>query len=741
MAGNPGYTTRMSDVTPILEPLNEQQREAVCKPSIPVLVLAGAGSGKTRVLVHRIAWLITVERVSPFSILAVTFTNKAAAEMRGRIESLLDIPASGMWVGTFHGISHRLLRLHWAEANLPRSFQIIDSDDQLRLIKRVIRGLELDESKWPAKQAMWFINSRKDEGIRSASMEDKGDLFERQMIRIYSAYEAACQRAGLVDFGELLLRSLELLRDNARLLDHYRQRFQHILVDEFQDTNTLQYAWLRLLAGDRLPVFAVGDDDQSIYGWRGARIEHIQQFGNDFPANEVVRLEQNYRSTGNILAAANALIANNEGRLGKSLWTAGGEGDPIQLFTARDEYEEARYVAEQVRDWVGQGNQRSEIAVLYRSNAQSRIFEEVFIGLQIPYRVYGGLRFFERAEIKDALAYLRLTVNQDDDASFERVVNQPTRGIGEKTVSVIRDEARSKGTSLFAAARFLTDNQGLAARATGAVRGFIRLIEDMTEATADLALHERVERVIEHAGLIEHFKKEKGETGQSRIENLAELVNAARGFVYNEDEHGDMTPLDAFLAHAVLESGEGQGAAWEDCVQMMTLHSAKGLEFPLVFLCGMEEGLFPHQMSLEEPGRLEEERRLCYVGITRARQQLVMTCAERRRLFGNDRYNLPSQFLGELPNECVQEIRAKAPARTAAQRGWNQGGGRSAAAARKPVHDDFPIALGAQVRHNKFGEGIVTNYEGQGTSARVEVRFRDAGSKWLVLAYANLDLL
>ena len=727
----------MTDITPILETLNEQQREAVCKPSIPVLVLAGAGSGKTRVLVHRIAWLIMVEHVSPFSILAVTFTNKAASEMRGRIESLLDIPASGMWVGTFHGIAHRLLRLHWNEAGLPRSFQIIDSDDQLRLIKRVIRGLELDETKWPPKQAMWFINSRKDEGIRASSMEDKGDLFERQMIRIYSAYEAACQRAGLVDFGELLLRSLELLRDNPRLLDHYRQRFQHVLVDEFQDTNTLQYAWLRLLAGDRIPVFAVGDDDQSIYGWRGAKIEHIQQFTHDFPSAEIVRLEQNYRSTGNILSAANALIANNQGRLGKNLWTAGSDGDPIQLFTARDEYEEARYVAQRVQDWVAQGNQRSEVAVLYRSNAQSRIFEEVFIGLQIPYRVYGGLRFFERAEIKDALAYLRLTVNRDDDASFERVVNQPTRGIGEKTVALIREEARSQGISLYAAARFLADNQGLAARAAGAVRRFIALVEEMAESTAELALHERVEHVIEHSGLIDHFKKEKGESGQSRIENLAELVNAARGFVYSEEEHGDMTPLDAFLAHAVLESGEGQGAAWEDCVQMMTLHSAKGLEFPLVFLCGMEDGLFPHQMSLEEPGRLEEERRLCYVGITRARQQLVLTCAERRRLFGTDRYNLPSQFLGELPTELVEEVRVtSSPARSHQTRGH----ARSAPATSR-VAGDFPIRLGARVRHGKFGEGIVTNYEGQGSSARVEVAFHDAGNKWLVLAYANLDVL
>jgi DNA helicase-2/ATP-dependent DNA helicase PcrA len=734
----------MNDVTPILDPLNAPQREAVCKPDIPVLVLAGAGSGKTRVLVHRIAWLITVEGVSPHAILAVTFTNKAAAEMRGRIETLLDIPASGMWVGTFHGLSHRLLRMHWAEAKLPQGFQILDSDDQLRMVKRVIRGLELDESQWPAKQAMWFINSRKDEGIRSASMEDKGDLFEGQMIRIYSAYEAACQRGGLVDFAELLLRSLELLRDNRELLNHYRQRFAHILVDEFQDTNTLQYAWLRLLAGDRLPVFAVGDDDQSIYGWRGAKIEHIQRFAEDFPATEVVRLEQNYRSTGTILAAANALIANNDGRLGKRLWTEGGEGELIQFYTAYDERDEARYVADRIRDWVDKGNLRSEVAVLYRSNAQSRVFEEVFISQQIPYRVYGGLRFFERAEIKDALAYLRLTVNRHDDASFERVVNQPTRGIGEKTVSLIRGEARQGGISLFAAAQRLLDNQALAARASGAVRGFVTLIENLASGVADLALHERVEYVVGHSGLIDHFRKEKGESGQSRIENLAELVTAARGFVYDEDEHGEMSPLDAFLAHAVLESGEGQGAAWDDCVQMMTLHSAKGLEFPMVFLCGMEDGLFPHQMSLDEPGRLEEERRLCYVGITRARQHLTVTCAERRRLFGSDRYNMPSQFLGEIPADLLQEVRNTKPQYAPTRYGSHASSGgafTSPVKKRFAADESLPIGLGARVRHGKFGEGIVTNYEGQGSSARVEVKFRDVGSKWLVLSYAKLEVV
>lgn len=725
----------MHDVTPILESLNEAQREAVCKPSLPVLVLAGAGSGKTRVLVHRIAWLIQVERVSPYGILAVTFTNKAAGEMRGRIESLLQIPVSGMWVGTFHGISHRLLRAHWQEASLPQQFQILDSDDQLRLVKRVIKSLELDESRWPPKQVQWFINARKDEGIRPGNMEDTGDTYMRQMIRIYSAYEAACQRAGLVDFAELLLRSLELLRDNPPLLAHYQERFRHILVDEFQDTNTLQYAWLRLLSGGRLPVFAVGDDDQSIYGWRGARIEHIQSFTHDFPTAETVRLEQNYRSTGNILAAANALIGNNDGRLGKQLWTDGREGEQLQLYTAYNEFDEARFVADRIRSWVEQGGLRSEVAILYRSNAQSRVFEETFIATQIPYRVYGGLRFFERAEIKDTLAYLRLSVNSADDASFERVVNQPARGIGDRTLEVIRSQARELDSSLFAAADTLVTQGGLTPRAAGSVRGFIQLIQGLAESTLDLSLHERVEQVIEQSGLAAHYGKEKGEKGQSRLENLAELVSAARGFVLDEELHAEMTPLDAFLAHAALEAGEGQGAAWDDCVQMMTLHSAKGLEFKLVFLCGMEEGLFPHQMSLEEPGRLEEERRLCYVGITRAEQLLVLTCTERRRLHGSDRYNLPSQFLGEIPDDLIQEIRPRIPQTDRFNR---PGIGRRPSSSARSLNES-PIKLGARVRHAKFGEGVVTNYEGAGSSARVEVNFDDGGSKWLVMAYAKLE--
>ena len=719
------------DVTPIIDPLNAAQREAVTAPPHPVLVLAGAGSGKTRVLVHRIAWLIQVENVSPYAIMAVTFTNKAAGEMRGRIESLLGVPAGGMWVGTFHGLAHRLLRAHWREADLPQTFQIIDADDQLRMVKRVMRGLEIDESRWPPKQAVWYINGRKDEGQRPEHIADTGDPFVRQMVRIYSAYEEACRRAGAVDFAELLLRALELLRDNSSLLEHYRQRFRHILVDEFQDTNSLQYAWLRLLAGDKNPIFAVGDDDQSIYGWRGARIENILSFTKDYPQALTVRLEQNYRSTQNILDAANALIENNDGRMGKNLWTDGERGDPIRLYTAFNEQDEARFVADRISEWVDQGNRRDEVAVLYRSNAQSRVFEETFMALGIPYRVYGGLRFFERAEIRDALAYLRLLANRNDDASFERVVNHPPRGLGERTLAQLREKARHENLTMWQASEMLLQHEALTARAGNALRGFLALINAMAEGAGELPLAEQVEHVVDHSGLKDHYAKEKGEKGQARLDNLDELVTAAQGFVLDPEIHEHMDTLSAFLSHAALESGEGQGDAWEDCVQMMTLHAAKGLEFPVVFLAGMEEGLFPHQMSLDEPGRLEEERRLCYVGITRARQSLYLTCTERRRLHGSERYNLPSQFIGEIPHELLEEIRP----RVSISKPLYQ---PSAHKVSEPPPEPG-LGVGQRVMHPKFGEGLVIDYEGQGSHARVQVSFSDAGDKWLVLAYANLQ--
>jgi len=728
------------DVSHILDDLNKPQREAVSAAAVPQLILAGAGSGKTRVLVHRIAWLIQVEQISPFAILAVTFTNKAAAEMRGRIEGLLGSPVGGMWVGTFHGLSHRLLRRHWQEAKLPQNFQILDSDDQLRLVKRVMRELQLDEKLWPAKQSQWYINNRKDEGIRPQHIEDKGDLTTRQLIEVYHHYEEACQRAGVIDFAELLLRSLELLRDNPDILQHYQQRFRHILVDEFQDTNTLQYAWIRLLAGDHIPPFVVGDDDQSIYGWRGAKIEHIQNFSRDFPATQTIKLEQNYRSTGNILNAANAVIDNNDGRLGKNLWTADGDGDLIQVYAAYNEIEEATYVIARIQQWVSHGNSLSDVAILYRSNAQSRVFESNLNEAGIAYRVYGGQRFFERAEIKDALAYLRLCANRHDDPSFERVINQPTRGIGNKTVDIIRDYARQTGSTLWQSATALLETASFTPRAGTAITGFIQLIDQMADEIADLPLDAQVDHVIERAKLKDHYlKKEKGDAGQTRVENLNELVSAAQGFIYKPDEeHADMDFLTAFLAHASLEAGEGQGQAGDDCVQLMTLHSAKGLEFPLVFLVGMEEGLFPHQMSREEPGRMEEERRLCYVGMTRAEKQLVMCYAEQRRLYGNTLFGVPSRFLNEIPEKLIEEIRPKV---NTYSNTWQSNYERETKPKLATRTNETGMSIGARVIHAKFGEGTITDVEGAGSHARVQVNFDAEGSKWLVLSYAKLETL
>jgi len=720
------------DVSPLLADLNDVQREAVGAPPGPLLVLAGAGSGKTRVLTHRVAWLVGVEGVSPHSILAVTFTNKAAHEMRGRIESMLHSPVGGMWIGTFHGLSHRLLRLHWREANLPQTFQILDSEDQLRLIKRVLKSLNMDEAYWPPKQAMWFINGHKEEGRRPKDIGEANDPTQRELRRVYVAYEETCQRSGLVDFAELLLRAYEMLRDNPAMRDHYQARFRHVLVDEFQDTNRIQYAWLRQFVGPERNLFVVGDDDQSIYGWRGARVENILKFDSDFPGTRVIRLEQNYRSTGTILKAANAVIGHNAGRLGKNLWTAGEDGEPIQLYTAYTDFDEARFVIDRIQDWVARGQARAECAVLYRSNAQSRLFEERLINEGIPYRVYGGLRFFERAEIKDALAYLRLIASRHDDPSFERVVNLPTRGIGAKTVDAVRERARGEKISMWQAAQKLLPDTVLPARAREALHGFLQLIDRMTADTAGLALSEAVEHLLAGSGLIEHFKKEKGEKAESRVENLEELINAARG--YEHDEAEGLDPLSSFLAHAALEAGEGQAEEWEDCVQLMSLHSAKGLEFPLVFLTGLEEGLFPHQHSLDDPSRLEEERRLCYVGMTRARTRLVLTQAELRRLHGKEHYTSPSRFLGEIPENLIQEIRAKP-----AQPDYTPSGLATGLPAQEPPAE--AMRLGTRVRHGTFGDGIVLRYEGHGPHARVQVNFEAVGTKWLVIGYANLQPL
>ena len=724
------------DVTDILDPLNDAQREAVTAPAGHLLVLAGAGSGKTRVLVHRIAWLLATRDATPFGILAVTFTNKAAAEMRSRIESMLGRPVGGMWVGTFHGLAHRLLRAHWRDAGLREDFQILDSDDQLRCIRRVLRDLDLDEQRWPPRQAQAFINARKDEGLRAEHVEDRGELWLERMIRIYATYQETCERTGVVDFAELLLRCHELFRDREDVLAHYRERFRHILVDEFQDTNTIQYAWLRLLAGSEGRLCCVGDDDQSVYGWRGARIENILQFPRDFADVATVRLERNYRSSGNILAAANALIANNQGRMGKNLWTDGGDGEPIEVYAGFNDLDESRFIVSRIVQWVASGGRRDEVAILYRVSAQSRVLEEALLARGVAYRVYGGLRFYERAEIKNALAYCRLVANRDDDAAFERVVNLPPRGIGARTVDTLRTEAKQRGGSLWATAHRVVAERAVGARAAAALRGFIELVETLTSDFRAGTLQEQVETAVEGSGLLAYYRQEKVDRAQTRIENLHELVVAAGQFGFGGEDRDAQDPLTAFLSHAALESGEEQAAEGEDMVSLMTLHSAKGLEFPVIFICGMEEGLFPHDRSSEDPGKLEEERRLCYVGMTRAKRRLCLSYAESRRLYGgSDRYSTPSRFLRELPPERIEEVRLRGTVSRPVVRALPR-----RRAGSESVHEEPDgLRLGQRVRHPKFGEGVVLTYEGRGAHARVQINFEAEGSKWLVVAYANLE--
>jgi DNA helicase-2/ATP-dependent DNA helicase PcrA len=725
------------DVSHLLDELNEAQREAVTTGSQNTLVLAGAGSGKTRVLIHRLAWLIQVEHVSPLSILAVTFTNKAAGEMRERAQKLLQVSVRPMWIGTFHGIAHRLLRMHWEEAGLPDNFQILDADDQHRILRRLIKEEGLDEGQWPARQAQWFINSRKDEGQRPHVIEHMDNPLTAQWLRIYEIYQAYCQRAGLVDFADLLLYAHELWLNQPSLLAHYRKRISHLLVDEFQDTNSIQYAWIRLLAGDTGSALVVGDDDQSIYGWRGAQVENVKHFVRDFADVRTIKLEQNYRSSGTILAAANALIANNEDRMGKKLWTADGEGEPITLYSAFNEQDEARYVIEQVEQWLGKGRRANEIAIVYRTTAQSRLFEEYLLRASIAYRVYGGQRFFERAEIRDALAYLRLLQNPLDDAAIERVINAPARGIGQKTLSILRLQARESSLPLWAAAQECIKQNLLPARASAAVKAFIQLVAGMHERMSDWTLGNQMQGVIEDSQLVSHYEKEPREKMESRVENLRELVNAADAFVMpGEDEDSGMTELQSFLSHAALEAGETQGEAWDDCVQLMTLHSAKGLEFPLVFIVGLEDGLFPHQRSVTEAGgRLEEERRLCYVGMTRAREQLCLSHAELRRMFGSENHCRPSRFLDEIPAELIREVRP----RMQVQRPWANPRAPVYRRTDPAVKQDWPFQLGQSVSHAKFGHGTVVSFEGSGEHTRVQVNFNQAGAKWLVLAYAKLS--
>jgi DNA helicase-2/ATP-dependent DNA helicase PcrA len=730
------------DVSYLIDPLNDAQREAVCAPPGHYLVLAGAGSGKTRVLTHRIGWLNQVERVPPWAILAVTFTNKAAGEMRARLDALIPGGTQGLTVGTFHGIAHRLLRRHWREAGLPETFQILDADDQLRLVKRVVAGLGLDDAKFPPRQASWQINNWKDEGKRPDSIEHRDHPVTHTFVNIYKAYEDACRRAGLVDFAELLLRAHELWLKNPAVLEHYQQRWRYLLIDEFQDTNTLQYAWIRVLAGSTGQVFVVGDDDQAIYGWRGAKVENVQQFLRDFPGAKTIKLEQNYRSTSTILKAANSVIARNGSRLGKQLWTAGEDGERIALYAAYNEQDEARFVIERIREYINEHGHAKDCAILYRSNAQSRNFEEQLTQRSIKYRVYGGQRFFERAEVKDALAYLRLSANRHDDAAFERAVNTPPRGIGDRTLDALRRRARGDNTSMWEAVLVeLSSGSELAGRAKNAVKAFLTLIDEMAQTFSGygnreaLTLAEQIDHAITHTGLRDFYEKDSRGNAESRVENLDELVNVASRFEpTQEDIDAGLSELSAFLSHATLEAGENQGEAWDDCVQLMTLHSAKGLEFPVVFLVGMEEGLFPSQRSVDDEGRLEEERRLAYVGITRAREKLFVTHAESRRMHGTEMLARPSRFLGEIPAELIDEVRP----RVQVTRPMYAGRPRETSSS---LEETLPVKLGQRVIHPSFGEGVVLSAEGSGAHTRLQVNFEGAGSKWLVAAYANLTPL
>ena len=715
----------MSDA--YLNGLNEHQRKAVTAPLENALVLAGAGSGKTKVLVSRMAWLVEKQGISPHALLAVTFTNKAAGEMKSRLSNLLTSPIQGLWVGTFHGLCHRLLRKHFVDAKLPEQFHILDSDDQGRVIKRVISALNLDVEQWPVKQAQAFINARKDEGLRSNHINPQQYGSSRTLVQIYQAYEQACQTAGVIDFAEILLRAHELLRDNHSLLHHYQQRFKAILVDEFQDTNTTQYAWIRLLAGEQAFVMAVGDDDQSIYGWRGAKVENIKRFSRDFANTQVIRLEQNYRSTATILNAANALIAHNSSRMGKNLWTEGAAGEKIAVFSAFNELEEARFVSDEILSEIRRGRSLDDIAILYRSNAQSRVLEEALLRAGIAYRIHGGVRFFERAEIKDALSYLRLLTNPNDDTAFERVVNFPTRGIGEKTLDDVRLLAKTNQSSLWLAAKQTVDLGQLPQRASVALSAFLTLIERLQLETKPMDLDDIIRHTVTTSGLYAYFEKLKGDKAESKLENLQELASAGRQFRYEQTDDVELSLLAAFLAHASLEAGDIHEDAQKATVHMMTLHAAKGLEFPQVFMVGLEEGLFPGHQSIADPARLEEERRLCYVGMTRAMQKLTISYAEIRRQYGREERHRPSRFLSELPINLINDVRAQSRVQAPI----------SIKSTASMTAEQSGFRVGQSVTHAKFGKGVVLSIEGSGAHTRVQVKFVE-GSKWLVVAYANL---
>jgi DNA helicase-2/ATP-dependent DNA helicase PcrA len=725
---------------PLLEGLNPQQLEAVTLPHQSALILAGAGSGKTRVLTTRIAWLIHTGQVGPMALLAVTFTNKAAREMLTRISAMLPINTRGMWVGTFHGLCNRILRAHYRDAGLPQTFQILDSADQLAMLKRVMKGMNLDDERYPPRQAQYFVSHAKEQGLRPQQVETADD-FSRRLVTVYETYDAQCNREGVVDFAELLLRCYELLSRNEILREHYRARFRHILVDEFQDTNRLQYLWLKLLAGPSNTIFAVGDDDQSIYAFRGARSGNMLDFERDFRVEKVIKLEQNYRSHGNILDAANALIRQNQSRLGKNLWTSEGSGEPLRLYEAATDLEEADYILDEVRQLRNDGAALSDIALLYRSNAQSRVLEHALVKAGISYRVYGGLRFFERQEIKHALAYLRLVANPDDDGAFLRVVNFPTRGIGSRSLQQLQEAAGGRGISLWQCAC----SNMLGGKAGTSIAAFIQLVESMRAVAVNLQLPEIVEHVVEMSGLIAHYRTER--EGEDRIENLNELTTAGATFVAADGpitqvtEEGEIRAeglgaLTLFLAHASLEAGEHQATAGSDALQLMTVHSSKGLEFHAVFISGLEEGLFPHENSITEVEGLEEERRLMYVAITRARRRLYLTCAQTRMLHGQTRYNIPSRFLDEIPAELVKRVNTTKFSGFTVAKGFEAG--------YQPVAPDIERSasgwrIGQSVVHPKFGSGVIVNAEGRGADARVQVNFRDAGLKWLALEYAKLS--
>lgn len=725
-----------------IERLNSAQQLAVTAGLGNLLVLAGAGSGKTRVLISRIAWLITKAYASPHSILAVTFTNKAASEMRSRLISLLGDQIRHLWVGTFHGLSHKMLRQHWRAADLPENFQVMDSDDQLRMIKRIFKKLNLDEDRWEPKKAQGFINRKKDEGKFARQLGPAESAYEQVMGEVYVLYEQACKENGVLDFADLLLRSYSLLANNPEIANYYTVKFDHFLVDEFQDTNTIQYMWLNILAQKSASVTVVGDDDQSIYGWRGAKIENIQRFEHDYAQTTVVRLEQNYRSTSTILSAANALIDNNSSRMGKTLWTQGDKGEPIVLYAALNEEDEALYVARKIQSYQNKGHNLRDIGILYRSNAQSRVLEEALVRLGVPYTIYGGLRFFERAEIKDALAYIKMAINPKDNEAFERVVNIPPRGIGKVSVEKLRDLADATGESLFLTAKAAVEDKMITGKARAGLLDFIEIINEIAAIALDGSVREIVELTVRRSGLLTYFTEQSGERAHSKAENLEELVSATQDFVYDKNEADPLQapPILDFLAYSALEAGDRQVDDKQPAVQMMTLHSAKGLEFPTVFMCGLEEGLFPHHFSAEDPVRLEEERRLCYVGITRAMQQLYITYAQRRRLFGLEEARRVSRFVREIPENLIEEKsrRLNINKPTYSNDVHNEFAQHMAAHAIDP---ESGFNMGQRVRHAKFGIGTVVDFEGHGERARISVFFEGAGTKWLVLSYAKLEAI